>query len=400
MSRKPLIFLIALFVCAPLVALAGKVEFRDEAAILPTPLRDSIVTQARQWPFSTRVLTSTASANRGAFERRAMDALNSSDMLVIGIDPAHRYVVIRMGTGLNLEPGGYSRIASAGNDNFKNSRWADGIIAIGQKAQSQVTYSNYIQHSKSLEVPVRPPPRIVVHETEGNSIGWLLLGLIVTLIAICSVWAIITRRRDRQARIDAEAERILNADRQHANRPSVQTNAPASFMPSQYQAAPREPSYAPGPQPIAVPAPTPAPASTPIVRPIVQHVYHQPAPAPAAPVVIHTDRSNDGLITGMLLNEAMHSHHHHDHSDRHVVERVVEVEREPASSRYDAGGSSSSWSAPVEESSYSSPAPSFDSSSSFDAGGSSSSWDSGSSSSSFDSGSSSSFDSGGGSSDF
>ena len=417
MIRKFIVFLVVLIAwLLPLAAFAGKVEFRDESALLSTPMRDSIVTRARRWSFSTRVLVSSSSATRSAFERRAMDALNTADMLVIGIDPVHRYTVVRVGLGLNLEPNTYSQIASAGNSSFKDRLWADGIGAIGDKAQSSIAYADYIQHTKSMEVPARPPVRGLATQSQvpvrsarsssdaGGFIGWWLLGLIVTLIVICSVWAIIARRREaatdrraRQALIDAEADRILNADRRRDIASRDEAAAPVAPMPSRYQSAPREPSYVPPPRMVA-PIVAPAPA------PIVQHVYHQPAPPPA-PVVIHQDRS-DGPITGMLLNEAMHSsHHHHDHSDRHVVmERVVEVEREPASSRYDGSGASSSWSTsePAQETSYSSSSSSsFESSSNYDGGGSSSSWDSGSSSSSFDSSSSSSsFDSGGGSSDF
>ena len=420
MIRKFIVFLVALFVWSlPLAALAGKVEFRDEAALLSTPMRDSIVTRARRWSFSTRVLVSSSSATRSAFERRAIDALNAADMLVIGIDPVHRYTVVRMGMGLSLEANAYSSIASAGNSSFKDRLWADGIGAIGDKAQSSIAVADYIRNTKNMEVPARPPVRGLGTQSQDqvrpgqrasdatSSIGWLLLGLIVTLIVICTVWAIIARRREaaterraRQALIDAEADRILNADRRRESASMERDAAPVAPMPSRYQSAPREPSYAPPPRMVA-----PAVVRAPAAAPIVQHVYHQPAPPPA-PVVIHQDR-NDGLLTGMLLNEAMHSHHHHDRSDRHVVverERVVEVEREPASSSYDGGGASSSWGtpAPAEETSYSSSSPSsFESSSSYDGGGSSSSWDSGSSGSSFDSSSSSSsFDSGGGSSDF
>lgn len=418
MIRKFIVFLVALFgLSLPLAAFAGKVEFRDEAALLSTPMRDSIVTRALRWSFSTRVLVSSSSATRSAFERRAIDALNAADMLVIGIDPVHRYTVVRMGMGLSLETNAYSQIASAGNSSFKDRLWADGIGAIGDKAQSSIAYADYIRNTRSMEMPARPPVRGLATQSQvpvrparssdaGRFIDWWLLGLIVSLIIICSVVAIIARRREaaasrraRQALIDAEADRILNADRRRDSISRDEAAAPVAPMPSRYQSAPREPSYAAPPRMVApVVAPAPAPA------PIVQHVYHQPAPPPA-PVVIHQDRT-DGLITGMLLNEAMHSsHHHHDRSDRHVVvERVVEVEREPQSRSYDGGGASSSRSTPepAQDTSYSSSSSSsFESSSSYDAGGSSSSWDSGSSSSSFDSSSSSSsFDSGGGSSDF
>ena len=70
----------------------------------------------------------------------------------------------------------------------------------------------------------------------------------------------------------------------------------------------------PAPAPMGRPAyvPTPAPAPT------VVHHYHEPAPAP---VIVN---NNDGLLTGILIGNALGDHHH----DR-VIEREVFVERAP-----------------------------------------------------------------------
>jgi hypothetical protein len=140
--------------------------------------------------------------------------------------------------------------------------------------------------------------------------------------------------------------------------------------------------------------------------PSVTPAYHTPSPAygsqPAAAsggtTIINNGGSNsDGLLTGLLVGEALSSH------NNGYVEHDVEVIHErdepsySSSSNWDSGSSRSSSSDFDTGSSYSSPSPSpswdsgSSSSSSYDSG--SSSWDSGSSSS-FDSGSSSSFDSG------
>ena len=412
MNKKIPILCALLLALLPLAAWAGKVEFRDEAAILAPAVRQDIAARFSAFPFSARVITSTASPSRAALESRAASFLTSPDMIVVGIDPAHRYTVVRVGSGLNLEPGTFSQIAVAGNPSFKGGQWGAGIIAIGETAKGKLAISNYLRNTApppsfpATQVIVHQPAQSIVQSEAGSgSVGWLLAGMVATLIVICAVGIILARRRhaakerqERQDRLDAEAERILSAERDP--------------MPSRYDSAPRPASYAPAPRLIVEPA----------AAPIVQRYRQPPAPVVVSspPVVVHHDHGSptDGLLTGMLLSEAIHDHSHRhrhdDDSDRHVVrERVVEVER--PSSSYDSGGASSGWggsssSSSDSSSSFSTPASdsglSSSSSSSYDGGGSSSSWDSGSSSSSSfdssssDSSSSSSFDSGGGSSDF
>lgn len=428
MNKKIPILCTLLLALLPFAAWAGKVEFRDEAAILGPAVRQDIAARFSAFPFSARVITSTASPSRAALESRAASFLTSPDMIVVGIDPAHRYTVVRVGSGLNLEPGTFSQIAVAGNPSFKSGQWGAGIIAIGETAKGKLAISNYLRNTApraslpATQVIVDQPAQSIVQSEAGSgSVGWLLAGMVATLIVICAVGIILARRRhaakerqERQDRLDAEAERILNAERERASRraeqvlaPARQPSSPVNPMPSRYDSAPRPATYTPPPRLIVEPA----------AAPIVQRYRQPPAPVvvSSSPVVVHHDHGSpaDGLLTGMLLNEALHDHGHghrrDDDSDRHVVrERVVEVER--PSSSYDSGGASSGWGSSSSDSSdssssFSTPASDSDSSSSssssYDGGGSSSSWDSGSSSSSsFDSSSSNSFDSGGGSSDF
>jgi hypothetical protein len=138
------------------------------------------------------------------------------------------------------------------------------------------------------------------------------------------------------------------------------------------------------------------------VRPAsVTPAYHSPSPsynsAPAqqagSTTIINNGNSSDGLLTGLLVGEALAGGHNHDTYVEHDVEVVHDepVYTSGRSSGWDSGSSSSS----------SSSSGGWDSGSSSSSSSSSSSgWDSGSSSSSYDSGSSSSWDSGSSSSDF
>ena len=110
MNKKIPILCALLLALLPLAAWAGRVEFRDEAAIIAPVIRQDIAARFSAFPFSARVITSTASPSRAALESRAASFLTSPDMIVVGIDPAHRYTVIRVGSGLNLEPGTFSQI--------------------------------------------------------------------------------------------------------------------------------------------------------------------------------------------------------------------------------------------------------------------------------------------------
>lgn len=401
------LFFIAVLL-AGLTASAGTAQFRDEAQILPQTARDQIAASARQWPFDLKVLSSTATSDRGLFERRVSAAVTSPDVVAVGIDPAHRFTVVRVGMGLSLERNNFSQIVAAGNDSFRGARWADGIISIGDTAKRKVELVRYLRDTaKAASRPDRPKVVMVSapasnyqpsHDQSGSTIGWLLGGFIATLIVVCAVGMIIGRRREKLAKkateealIERETERIFAADRARESRRIAElTAAPVAPMPDRYESAARHtpsssyvrPAYS-------------APARVQEVR------YIQPTPQPSTVVVHDRGSGSDGLLTGMLLGEAMHSHHR-DHSDRHVVERVIESE--PARSSYDGGGGSSSWGGSPEPETFA-PAPE-PAAASYDGGGGSSSWDGGSSSSSdsssssFDGGSSPSCDSGGGSSDF
>lgn len=407
MKRTAAAIIVLAVLLIPMALFAGTAQFRDEAQILPVTARDQIAAGARLWPFDLKVLASTSTPDRSLFERRVSAAVTSQDVVVVGIDPAHRFTVVRVGTGLVLDPGQLSQIVAAGNESFRGGRWAAGVLAIGDTAKRKVELSRYLRDTaRSASRPERPQvvmqPQTnyqAAHDGSGGSIGWLLAGFVATLIVVCAAAMIISRRRERLAKkaaeealIERETERILAADLQRESRRLADlAAAPAAPMPARYESAPR-PTFEPTYSRPAYSAPAP-------VREVR---YVQPASQPSTVVVHDHGGSADGLLTGVLLGEAMHSRERHDHSDRHVVERVVE--REPARSSYDGGGASSSWeSSPPPETFTSVPEPA---TSSYDGGGASSSWDSGSSSSSdsssssFDSGSSSSFDGGGGSSDF
>lgn len=359
---------------------AGTVTVQDDTNLFRA--LGQVESKAGDWPFDTRIVISDRAPNKSAFESQVSNQVVGPRVLAIGISPAHKFTVVRFGKGLHIPDSVWSRISSSGNSAFKVGEYGLGIINIAETVKEnmvQVTERpTYTTVTKSYTVEPEP-----VHP------AWFVVPIGLVLFLALLIGLVIRKRakeRAQQERLrlaEEAADHIIAAD---LSRPVERITpsgnhyqyTPSDFNPYKPQISRvnynGEPVYRNPPTTIV---------STPVVQP--------------PPVVVHD--SGNSLVTGMLLNEALHSHHDHYEPEHHHVER--EVVREVVHETPSSSGSSSTWDSTPTVSSGSS---SSWSSSSDDSSGSSSSWsnsssDSGSSSS-WDSGSSSDSGSSGGSSDW
>lgn len=361
---------------------AGTIQIRDEVNLLSSADRNIIEHSAGDWPFDLRLVISNSSRNKSAFEGEISREVVGPRTLAVGVDPLHRFTVVRFGVGLSVPSDEWNRISQAGNNAFRSKFWGKGITDIGDMTASLAHLKTSEPIYVAREIKNTGQDRVIMMKptVSDNAAMWWMIGILGFATVILVGAFIIHRRRqkeiDRQRALKEEldsAERIIAAD---------------SYKPSAWRAYPDTPTQTSSTAPIR-----PIQASSPVVDPARVIVASPPVIQQVPSITVRNDSTADGIATGMMLSEMMHDHHHHHHSEpERVIERVVERRSER---NYDDGGASSSFSS-------SSSSDSGGSSSSWDssASSSSSSWDSGGSSSSFDSSSSGSSDSGGGSSDW
>jgi len=347
------------------------IQVHDEAGLLGPGDLSSLQAATGRWPFEVHVITSTSAPSKAAFEAQVSKAVDGPNVVAIGVDPTHHLTIVHFGKETGVPASQWSSIYSAGNNDFKSSHWASGLIKIADRA------TNAKRQAETVTIqPDRPGA-----STDHTGL-WIFGGIVAVacIIGLYYWWKAKKQAEERQRLLDLEMEEA--AERNARNREEREWH-------DKYKN--REAAKESSPPP--APRPTPRPTYS---RPASSYM---PAPAPApSTVVVNQSGGSGDLMTGYMLGRM---------DSPRVVEREVIVEEvverprhrhyvEPTpsySNSDDSGGGSSSWG-----SSGSSNDSGGGSSSSWssDSGGGSSSWDSGSS---FDSGGGG-FDSGGGGSDW
>ena len=152
-------------------AWAGTIVVRDGANVL-TPAEEAALS-ARPTPDRLRVqiVTSTSQNARGAFDSFAQGFRDTPETVVIAVDPAHRWTVVRYGIGAGIvDPRG--TLADAGDAAFREGRWADGLGAIVDAAGSaaQGTSTGLAQRAREGV----PWGTVVIGLLAVGGVAWLL----------------------------------------------------------------------------------------------------------------------------------------------------------------------------------------------------------------------------------
>lgn len=119
-------------------ALAGTLQLRDGADLFTSDEEAALRASGSRYSFDARVLTDTRSPSRAAFDRQVAAQLSSPGMIVVGVDPVHRWTAVHYGTSTRIATTRFSPIENAGDPLFRNARWSDGVSAILDAAQSSV----------------------------------------------------------------------------------------------------------------------------------------------------------------------------------------------------------------------------------------------------------------------
>lgn len=119
-------------------ALAGTLQVRDDADLLTPAQEAQLRASAARYDFDARVLTDTRFSRRADFDRHVAAQLAGANMVVVGIDPVHRWSSVHFGTGARIATARFSAIENAGDASFRGARWDEGVGAIFRAAQQAV----------------------------------------------------------------------------------------------------------------------------------------------------------------------------------------------------------------------------------------------------------------------
>jgi hypothetical protein len=115
-------------------AYAGNLELRDEAHMLSGSDTAALRSVAGAAPFDVRVLFSSDYADAADLGRVVGGLVREPSMIAVGVDPVHHHVQVHFGRGAGIDRSAWSSIETAGNDDFRQSRWAEGAEDIVRAA--------------------------------------------------------------------------------------------------------------------------------------------------------------------------------------------------------------------------------------------------------------------------
>ncbi|MFO0605545.1 MAG: hypothetical protein U0324_20355 [Polyangiales bacterium] len=119
-------------------ASAGTVQVRDDADLLTPAQETQLRASGTRYAFDARVLTDSRFSSRADFDRHVAAQLSAGNMVVVGIDPVHRWSSVHFGTATRIAANRFGAVENAGDSYFRGSRWDAGFGAILDAAQQSV----------------------------------------------------------------------------------------------------------------------------------------------------------------------------------------------------------------------------------------------------------------------
>jgi hypothetical protein len=171
-----------------LPALAGRVQIRDPGGLFNPADISALHGQGGEYPFDVRVIASSEHDQKADFDRLVRAQVNAPNVVVIGIDPKHRFTSVHFGTGLGVPPSQFKAIEHAGSPHFKEGNWRSGVEAILKETRQA-------SHGPAASGEAARP-----RSTAGTTVFYGLIGLLVVGGVIALVASILSRRA-REAQV-------------------------------------------------------------------------------------------------------------------------------------------------------------------------------------------------------
>jgi uncharacterized membrane protein YgcG len=317
------------------------VNVHNNESILSHSEVERIQTVGAKWPFNAEIVVET-SFSKPAFEAEMKGWVQTPTTVAIGVDPKHHFTITRFGNETGIVPEQWNDIAKSGDPLFKQGKWADGLIAIGARAEMSHEQAKAAPFLSTPQATVIVPPRETHMDLSTKILFWSvgLFGAVAVAILAFNAWRAHKKRKEFEAKA-AEAARELEEKQARTReekewhekfKETVGTPGPVSA--ARQRTSPPAPVM-PRPAPPAAPAP----------------VYAAPA---QQTVVVQGGGGSGDLATGYLIGsmsarrdeEVVHRHEHRyepPSPPSYRAKQSTPTYGGSKSSSDDSGGSSSGW---------------------------------------------------------
>jgi hypothetical protein len=156
-------------------AYAGTLRVEDDAGDLTSQSIQQIQRVVAGAPFDGRLVVTTRYEDAQDLSRYVGTLVTSPDLVVVGLDPAHRHVQVHFGTGSGVARSEWANIERAGNDDFRKADWAGGAAAIFRTAAQSTSGEVAPQAGRPAAQPV---------------VGHSFFGMALTMFLLIAVAAI------------------------------------------------------------------------------------------------------------------------------------------------------------------------------------------------------------------
>jgi len=188
-------FALLLGACAALLtgsapAFAGTLQLKDSQGLLSPGDAAALHREGEALPFDARVVTTGDHPEKAELERYVHEQLTSPNMVVVGIDKAHRHTAVHFGTATGVPPSEYRAIEQAGNNAFRDGNWRIGISAILAQTRDVARASGAVTAATTRE----GGPVGARSTASASTAMWGLLAVVVVAGLIVLVGVTLARR--------------------------------------------------------------------------------------------------------------------------------------------------------------------------------------------------------------
>jgi len=182
-------------------AFAQTAEIKDEVGLLSYADVSRVQAAAASWPFQFRLLVRNG-VSPDMLEEAAHQGVSNGRVVAVAMSPALRKLYVRFGVDLGVPSQDFDPIADASKPYFRGGRWAEGIVAIGERARASVHEAPpaYVPQAPQ-PAPMQQPlpnysttPVVSVPARDDSGIGWVW-WVVLTLMAGGFVWWVLRRIR-------------------------------------------------------------------------------------------------------------------------------------------------------------------------------------------------------------
>lgn len=185
---------LALVLLAPLSAWAGTLQIKDSEGLLSPGDAAALRHEGNDYPFDVRVVTTAEHPDKADLDRYVHEQLAAPNMVVVGVDKAHRHTAVHFGTSTGVPAGEFRAVEQAGNGAFREGNWRAGITAILNQARAVARPSGSLEPSAGAGLAPASDRAASPARASASTAMWGLLVVLIVAGLIVFVGVTLSRR--------------------------------------------------------------------------------------------------------------------------------------------------------------------------------------------------------------